>query len=265
VPYYLAPLWDAAEFQRAVESQLHGHGRKGSRTLFRRKHETGYGGMSPMEIAAINVPKEIKGKLKWKRGGWARGLLGDIEGDVRTWVGGWNEREMERLRKLEQGDNYHEESGKGMSGSTMLSDTETEDEIVFVGRTASTTSLPLRTKSKVDLREEKEKKSEKKEKVAQQDREETVSESKLVYEGPEDDKSASFARWLVHCVGSYYGLRTWSVTKEVMVEGDRKGEKEREVRRETYVGIDSRARGFMGRGERFGRDVELPRPLLGMV
>jgi hypothetical protein len=218
-----------------------------------------------MEIAAINVPKEIKGKLKWKRGGWARGLLGDIEGDVRTWVGGWNEREMERLRKLEQGDDDHENNSKGMSGSTMLSDTETEDEIVFVGRTASTTSLPLRTKSKADLKEEKEKDSKKKEKVDQQDRQETVSESKLVYEGPEDDKSASFARWLVHCVGSYYGLRTWSVTKEVMVDGDRKGEKTKEVRRETYVGIDSRARAFMGRGERFGRDVELPIPLLGMV
>ena len=233
-----------------------------------------------MEIAAVNVPREIKGKLKWRRGGWARGLLKDLEEDVRVWVGGvWNEQELLQRREERQ-----EGAGKeGKRGSAVMSDTETEDEeIVFTGRNASASSLnlnlPYRTKSQASLRSQsktqhtqstadREERARRKEQ--DKERQETISDSKLVYEGLEDDKSASFARWLVHCVGAYYGLRTWSVTKEVdvEVEGNKGKETVREVRREAHVGVDQRARGFMGRGERFGsgREVELPRPLWGMV
>lgn len=84
---------------------------------------------------------------------------------------------------------------------------------------------------------------------------ETISREMMVCEGLDDDKSAAFARWLAHCVGSYYGLRTWSVTRDV----------EGQERREAYVGVDTRARGYMGRGVEIGREVELPRPLWGMV
>ena len=227
-----------------------------------------------MEIAAANVPREIKGKLKWRRGGWARGLLKDLEEDVRGWVGGVWDNEKEEQEEVINGDTKH-----AKRGSAVMSDTDSEDEeIVFVGRQGSTTSLPHRTKSQASLRsqykthpqqptvrvEEKAKETER-----EKERQETISDSKLIYEGLEDDKSASFARWLVHCVGAYYGLRTWSVTKEVDVEVEGKKGKEmaREVRREVHVGVDWRARGFMGRGERFGsgREVELPRPLWGMV
>ena len=270
VPYYLAPLWDAAEFQRAVESKL--HGRKNSKTVFRRRREGGYmsyGGMSPMEIAAVNVPKEIKSKLKWRRGGWARGLLKDLEQDVRGFVGGWNEREMGRQEEEE----LDAEEKRISKQSAAMSDTETEDEeIVFVGRSGSTSSLPYRTKSQVSLRGQAQSQQQDPTATAneqEKERQETISDSKLIYEGLEDDKSASFARWLVHCVGAYYGLRTWSETREVQVEveGKKGTEKTTEVRREAYVGVDRRARGFVGRGERFGsgRDVELPRPLWGMV
>lgn len=231
-----------------------------------------------MEIAAVNVPKEIKGKLKWRRGGWARGLLKDLEEDVRGWVGGvWDREKEEQKSEEEAGENG---SGREMKRtSAVMSDTDTEDEeIVFVGRQGSTTSLPHRTKSQASLRsqynthpQQSNAKVEEKTKETEQEKErqETISDSKLVYEGLEDDKSASFARWLVHCVGAYYGLRTWSVTREVdvEVEGKKGTELAREVRREAHVGVDRRARGFMGRGERFGsgREVELPRPLWGMV
>ncbi len=282
VPYYLAPLWDAAEFQRAVESKL--HGRKNSRTIFRKKREGGYanvygyGGMSPMEIAAVNVPKEIKGKLKWRRGGWARGLLKDLEEDVRGWVGGIWDKEKERQEVNEERADDGIARRRGKRTSAVMSDTETEDEeIVFAGRNGSTASLPLRTKSPASLRGQSQPKplplqsitNEEKETEQEKERQETISDSKMIFEGLEDDKSASFARWLVHCVGAYYGLRTWSVTREVDVEVEGKEGKEmaREVRREAHVGVDRRAQGFIGRGERFGRgrEVELPRPLWGMV
>ena len=229
-----------------------------------------------MEMAAVNVPREIKGKLKWRRGGWARGLLKDLEEDVRGWVGGvWNKEKEEQEEVVEEETRHAKRGSAVMSGT----DTDTEDEeIVFVGRQGSTTSLPHRTKSQASLRSQytthpqqptagtEEKASETEQ---EKERQETISDSKLIYEGLEDDKSASFARWLVHCVGAYYGLRTWSVTKEVDVELEGKKGKETasEVRREVHVGVDRRARGFMGRGERFGsgREVELPRPLWGMV
>jgi len=66
VPYYLAPLWDAAEFQRAVEAKL--KGRKNS-TRARGKNS----GMSPMEEAATNIPKEVRARLKRARA--AKGML----------------------------------------------------------------------------------------------------------------------------------------------------------------------------------------------
>lgn len=56
-------------------------------------------------------------------------------------------------------------------------------------------------------------------------------------------------RWLVHSIGSYYGLRTWSVTV-----GD-------PARREAYVGIKQ-----MRTGNRpVSAGGELPRPLWNMV
>ncbi|KAF2673449.1 hypothetical protein BT63DRAFT_421599 [Microthyrium microscopicum] len=49
---------------------------------------------------------------------------------------------------------------------------------------------------------------------------------KLIFESPETDQSATFSRWLVHALGKYYGLDSWSVS----VQG-------KPARREAYVGI----------------------------
>ena len=180
--------------------------------------------MSPMEEAATNIPKEVRARLKRSRA--AKGLLQDLEEDVRKFVKKWNEREA-RLRE------------DGLHDMLLTSDSDEDDEVVFVGRNGVMHDSPGRK---------------------QRDKDEgwnaTIGTEKLVFEGADGDKGASFARWLVHCVGSYYGLRTWSVTREI--DGA-------ENRREAYVGVDSRARGFMGRGVEVGKEIELPRPLWGMV
>ncbi|EXJ91208.1 hypothetical protein A1O1_04318 [Capronia coronata CBS 617.96] len=220
VPYYLAPLWDAAEFQRAVEAKLKGR-KNSTRSRGKRAHNTG---VSPMEEAASSIPKEVRARLK--RAKAAKCLLHDLEEPVRAFVQQWNEREA-RLRE------------EGLHDVPLTSDSEEDEEIVFIGRNGAMHDSPGRK-----LRQKEE------------GWDETISTEKMVFESLDDDKGAAFTRWLVHCVGSYYGLRTWSVTRDVEGRGKR---------RFAYVGVDTRARGFMGRDVEVGREFELPRPLWGMV
>ncbi|KAK4942282.1 hypothetical protein LTR10_017888 [Elasticomyces elasticus] len=218
VPYYLAPLWDAAEFQRAVEAKMKG---RANSTRSRGKRNTG---MSPMEEAAISIPKEVRARLKFAGG--AKGMLQDLEEIVRTFVQRWNEREA-KLRD------------EGLHDVPLTSDSEEDEEIVFIGRNGAMHDSPGRRQRQKD-----------------EDMNDTISTEMMIFEGLDDDKGAAFGRWLVHRVGSYYGLRTWSVDRDVDGEGRRRG---------AYVGVDHRARGFMGRGVELGREIQLPRPLWGMV
>ena len=223
VPYYLAPLWDAAEFQRAVERNA--KGRRNTRSSRKRP------GVSPFEEDAINISREVRNRLKHARS--AKGLLQDLEDDVRVFVAKWNDRER-RLRE----EGLHDAPLSlpiRSKHSAIESDTEQEEEeIVFVGRAGVMSDSPGRK---------------------QKEEEENLLTEKLVFEGLEDDKGAAFGRWLTHCIGSYYGLRTWSVTT-----GDAN-----EKMRQAFVGVDSRVRGWMGQGWESGRDFELPRPLYAMV
>ena len=250
VPYYLAPLWDAAEFQRAVES--HQKGRRNTRSS-KKKHRTP--GVSPFEEDAINISREVRGRLKHARS--AKGLLQDLEEDVRKFLVKWSERER-RLRE----EGLHDAplalslpvrpKPKARDDDTaILTDTEAEEEdeeIVFVGRAGTVTSdSPSRKRREA---------------------EENLLSEKLVFEGLEDDKGAAFGRWLAHCIGSYYGLRTWSITTTSPSDaglgqvaqnlGDQKV-------RQAYVGVDARVRGWMGSGWESGREFELPRPLWASV
>jgi hypothetical protein len=177
-----------------------------------------------MEEVAISIPKEVRAKLK--RAKAAKGLLQDLEETVRAFVQKWNQREA-RLRE------------EGLDDVPLTSDSEEDEEIVFIGRNGAMHDSPGRQQRQKE-----------------EGWDETISTEKMVFDGLDNDKGAAFARWLVHCVGSYYGLRTWSVTRDV--EGEEK-------RREAYVGLDRRARGFSGRGVEVGREFELPRPLWGMV
>lgn len=196
----------------------------------------------------------------------------DLEEDVRSFLVKWNEREK-RLREEGLADapvpsdpnavqgqlsqlpirtkKGHKKVDSEFSDVAILTDTEHEEEdeeIVFVGRAGAITSDEPSRK-------------------AVEEQENLLSE-KLVFEGLEEDKGAAFGRWLAHCIGSYYGLRTWSVTTDTPVtEGigraavDLGGQRVRQA----YVGVDSRVRGWMGSGWEHGREFELPRPLWGMV
>jgi len=197
----------------------------------------------------------VRGRLKHARS--AKGLLQDLEQDVRRFLVKWNDRER-RLREeglhdapLPKSLPVRTRPTPGDHDTAILTDTEAEEEdeeIVFVGRGGNVTSdSPTRKRKEA---------------------EENLLSEKLVFEGLEDDKGAAFGRWLAHCIGSYYGLRTWSVTTTSPSDTGL-GRAAHEIGghrvRQAYVGVDARVRGWMGSGWELGRDFELPRPLWAMV
>lgn len=150
------------------------------------------------------MPKELREKLKRSRG--AKGLLMDLEVEVRRFVQECEDGERRRA----------EEDGFGDV------DSSDEEEIVFVGRGGK-------------MREGRGEREERRE--------------MMLFEAAEEDQGGSFGRWLVHHIGVYYGLKTWSVTV---------GEP---ARREAYVGLKE----GKGKGGRKGMCGTLPRPLWGLV
>jgi len=192
VPYYLASLWDAKVAEEARQDTL-------------RKHANDAKGEDKCTIG--RVPKALRAKLKKSRG--AKGLLQDLEHEVRKFVETWEEKERERAK---------DETPEG--------DSE-DDEIVFVPTNAMLHSRDNSFDFLDDL-----------------DRE------KLVFDGPDEDRSASFGRWLVHNLGLYYGLETWSVTVG------------NPPRREAYVGIGDVK---LKQNRRTSSSSMLPRPLWAMV
>jgi hypothetical protein len=119
VPYYLAPLWDA-QMVNKVAKKSEGHGKKGSATV---------------EDPAAKVPKEVRQKLK--RAKAAKGLLQDLEEEVRLFVKRWNETNTKRQR-----------DGFGDIDSD-------EEEIVFVGRNGQMHDSPTRKRFQEDVSKEK--------------------------------------------------------------------------------------------------------------
>ncbi len=115
MPYYLAPLWDAEMASRASAG----------------KSKRGTKGKSEMgEDPAGKVPKELREKLKRARG--AKGLLQDLEEEVRMFVRKWEEKEKEI--ELEEVDSE-------------------DEEIVFVARNGHMDDIPS-PRSKKSLDEE---------------------------------------------------------------------------------------------------------------
>ena len=195
VPYYLAPLWDAGLARQNAE-------RKTAAT----KAKTATRTVAAKPTAPGVVPKELRDKLKYSRG--AKGLLMDLEGEVRKFVEDWEERERQA-------------AAEGIPADPDSSD----DEIVFVGRNGQMS----------DLRSPKAKDEAKRE--------------LMLFETPEEDQGGSFGRWLVHHIGIYYGLKTWSVTVG------------NPARREAYIGFkETKLRAGAQR-----RCLPMPRPLWGMV
>jgi hypothetical protein len=99
VPYFLAPLWDAEYARKAAE----------------RKVQASAPALGPEEAAAQKVARDLRAKLKRAQG--AKGLLQDLEREVRGFVAAWEgkQRELEREGLIEGSDSE-------------------DEEIVFVGR-----------------------------------------------------------------------------------------------------------------------------------
>jgi hypothetical protein len=123
-------------------------------------------------------------------------------------------------------------TGKGNKGE-MEMDSE-DEEIVFIGRDKSGVTITMSDEDRGVVEEE-------------------LQRERKVWDSLEGDKGGSFGRWLVHSIAGYYGLSSRSVTV---------GE-----RRESYVGVRIRscAGGGKGVGVRVGGELELPRPLWGMI
>ena len=94
VPYYLAPLWDVHY------SHLD---KQGGKSTKEEKH---------------HIPKELRLRLKHARA--ARGMLQDLEEDIRQFIQKWNDKQL-MLQK------------EGLQDAPQ-SDEDSEDEVVFVGR-----------------------------------------------------------------------------------------------------------------------------------
>lgn len=195
VPYFLAPLWDAGLARESIERKAAARkAAAASRTVAKKPTNPGV------------VPKELREKLKRSRG--ARGLLMDLESEVRKFVEEWENRE----RKAQE---------DGLPADPDSSD----DEIVFVGRNGKMSDAQSPTSSPPAKRE------------------------MLLFETPEDDHGGAFGRWLVHHIGTYYGLQTWSVTVGSP------------ARREAYIGFkQSRMRSGMNMSV-----GPMPRPLWVLV
>lgn len=192
VPYYLAPLWDQGMAARAGAE-------KKKREAARKQAEA-------EDESAGKIPRELREKLKKAKA--AKGLLKDLEEEVRLFVKNWEDRTKD-------------------VGEHEL-DSE-DEEIVFVGRNGQMNDIPSSPKIS----------------SAESDAE---RDQRLVFDSFADDQGASFGRWLVHSIASYYGLRTWSITI-----GD-------PARREAYVGIPPKQS-----SGRPASPVLWPRPLWGMV
>ncbi|CAI7620255.1 unnamed protein product [Penicillium pancosmium] len=171
MPYYLAPLWDV-HYAHMADT----HPRKNA----------------PVE-EKHRVPKELRLRLKHARA--ARGMLQDLEDEIRLFIQKWNEKQT-LLR----------------SDGLQDAPSDSEDEIVFVGRNGQMHDSPERKEALQRLRDE----------MSLHDERDG---EKMVFESLVNDRAAGFGRWLVHSIASYYGLHTWSVTV---------GEP---ARREAYVGF----------------------------
>ncbi|KAJ4360432.1 uncharacterized protein N0V89_000994 [Didymosphaeria variabile] len=195
VPYYLAPLWDAGLSRQETERK---------NTAAKAKASTRTVAHKPTTPGVI--PKELREKMKRSRG--AKGLLMDLEAEVRKFVEEW---EIKERRAADDGLPADPDSS--------------DDEIVFVGRNGKMSDL----RSPIE--------------------ETRIKRELMLFETPEDDQGGNFGRWLVHHIGVYYGLKTWSVTV-----GD-------PARREAYVGLKD----FKMRTGRKIVGGPLPRPLWGLV
>lgn len=150
VPYYLAPLWDV----HYSHLDKRGAGGKIQRT---EKHQ---------------IPKELRIRLKHARA--ARGMLQNIEEDIRTFIHQWNQKQLllqqEGLQDAPQSDDDDDDNDEK---------DDSEDEVVFVGRSGQMHDSPTRKTRFREIRE------------AMSTHNERDGE-KMVFESSVDDRAAGF-------------------------------------------------------------------------
>lgn len=138
MPYYLAPLWDVhyAHIDRSS---------KGSK--------------SSTNNAKHRIPRDLRIKLKHARA--ARGMLQDLEEEVRGFIRTYHERQVSA------------EKEEGMNADAL--DEDSEDEVVFVGRNGQMHDSPS-GRGRFDPRP----------------RTDGPDTEKMVLESPLDDRGAGF-------------------------------------------------------------------------
>jgi hypothetical protein len=140
MPYFLAPLWD--------------------------KHYAHIERRSPGDAKTErhHIPKELRLKLKHARA--ARGMLQDLEEDIRQFIERWNERQLVRQKD-------------GLADAPSSSEEDSEDEVVFVGRNGQMHDSPDRRKKLQSMRETMSSHNER-------------DGEKMVFESLVDDRAAGF-------------------------------------------------------------------------
>ena len=121
VPYFLAPLWDA-EYARSKQDR-------------EKRVAAGKTPVSKEEADAKKVTQELRAKLKKSRG--ARGLLQDLEQEVRGFVEQWEEKQ----RQLEK--------------EGLIDPDSEDDEIVFIGRNGAMSDERRKEKGEEHLKKDK--------------------------------------------------------------------------------------------------------------
>lgn len=153
VPYFLAPLWDA-EYKAKAQAKI--NPRRANKTGDARAHG------SKEDQAAARVPRELREKLKKSSRG-AKGMLQDLEEEVRSFVEQWSCKERQMA-----------EDG--------LVDADSEDEeIVFVGRNGAMSDD--RKRAKDDLSDDGSASSTSSDELARE---------RMIFESVVDDRSAAF-------------------------------------------------------------------------
>ena len=113
VPYYLAPLWDQDLATRA--------------DIEKRKREAARKQAQASDESAGEIPRELREKLKKAKA--AKGLLKDLEEQVRVFVRAWEDKAAKKDKEEPELDSE-------------------DEEIVFVGRNGQMNDMPPSPKSR---------------------------------------------------------------------------------------------------------------------
>lgn len=209
VPYFLAPLWDA-EYARASQER-------------KKRREVARQPTSKEEAAAAKVKQELRATLKRSRG--AKGLLMDLEEEVRGFIEKWEEKQAQ------------------LEKEGLIEPDSEDEEIVFVGRNGAMSDEKRKSREEEVL---------KKDKVIFQslvdDHGAAFGYVQIAMQCLQDILTGVFRRYLVHCLAIYYSLNTWSVTRG------------QPARREAYVGLKTDPKTM-----RPSIIDEMPRPLWTVV